>query len=441
MNDAPQQLPLGSGKHYPFLCVMMFLQFAVYGLWLPIAGRFLKADPQTEGGLGFTDSQVGWIIGVAASIGAVCSPFITQFADRHFSAQRFLGVLMICGGIVKLITVQQTSFGAWLALSVVFAVLFMPAAAICNALAMRHLSNPTRQFAGVRLWSTIGWITVAWFFPLIALKSNVQFQWLPPFFRGDDVEFVAAKMLMSVQWSGLMAIGYGLFAFFVLPATPPIRSPQTKFAVIEAFAMLRHPSFCVILFVTLLLSMAHVNYFIQMSSFLRAIGVDDATIMPVMSVGQAVELVMYVLLGRLLMKHGFAKMLLLGAVCFVVRFCVHGTSDLPVWCQIAAQAFHGCCYAFFFGTCFIYVNRLAAQDVRNSAQSVYNFVFYGVGPFLAVQLNSLLAGKFAGPNGLDVSAYRGYWYTMAGVAAVAVVVLGMFFRDETSGSDAQPATD
>lgn len=57
-----------SDWHYPLLCGMMYLQFAVYGLWLPIAGRFLKADPVTEGGLGFSDVQVGWIIGAAASM-------------------------------------------------------------------------------------------------------------------------------------------------------------------------------------------------------------------------------------------------------------------------------------------------------------------------------------------------------------------------------------
>lgn len=410
---------------------MMFLQFAVYGLWLPIAGRFLKADAATEGGLGFSDAQAGWIIGLAASIGAVCSPFITQFADRHFSAQKFLGVLMILGGIVKLITVNQTSFAAWLGLSVLFAMLFMPAAAICNALAMRNLSNPTRQFPGVRLWSTIGWIAVAWGFPLLALKTNVHFQWLPPFFRGDDVDLIAAKMLTSVRWSGLLAISYGVLAFFLLPDTPPIQTARKSFAAFEAFAMLRRPSFCVLLIVTLLLSMTHVNYFVQMSSFLQTIGLDDAYTMPAMSLGQAVELLMYALLGRLLSRLGFRTTLILGTVCFALRFLVHG-SDLPIWCQVAGQAFHGLCYAFFFGTCFIYVDRVAPPDVRNSAQSVYNFVFYGVGPFLAVQLNSLLAQKFAGPDGLDAAGYRNYWYSMAGIAAAAVVVMAVFFRDETT---------
>jgi len=420
---------------YPLLCGMMFLQFAVYGLWLPIAGRFLKADPTTEGGLGFSDSQVGWIIGLAASIGAMSSPFVTQFADRHFSAQRFLGVLMICAGIVKLITVTQTSFAAWLVLSVVFAMLFMPSAAICSALAMRHLENPTRQFPRVRLWSTVGWIAVAWFFPLIALKTNVRLQWLPPFFAGDDVEFVAAKMLTSVRWSGLLAIGYGVLAFFLLPETPPVPKPGKRFAALEAFGMLQRPSFCVLLVVTLLLSVTHVNYFVQMSSFLKVIGLNDAYTMPAMSLGQAAELVMYVVLGGLLTKFGFRRMLLIGIVGFIARFSLHASTELPVWCQVAGQAFHGLCYAFFFSTCIIYVDRTAPPDLRNSAQSVFNFVFYGIGPLLAVQLNSRLAESFAGSAGLDAAGYSKYWYVMAGIAAFAFVVMGLFFTDETASQE------
>lgn len=418
--------------HYPLLCGMMFLQFAVYGLWLPIAGRFLKADPVTEGGLGFSDAQVGWIIGLAASLGAICSPFVTQFADRHFPAQRFLGVLMICAGLLKLITVTQTSFTAWLVLSILFAMLFMPAAAICSALAMRHLSNPTQQFPRVRLWSTVGWISVAWFFPLLALKTNVEFRWLPPFFAGDDVELVAAEMLTSVRWSGMLAIGYGVLAFFLLPHTPPLQSAGKRFAVLEAFAMLRQPTFCVLLLVVLLLSITHVNYFVQMSSFLRVVGLDDAYTMPAMSLGQVAELSMYVLLGSLLTKFGFRRMLLMGILAFVLRFSLHASTDLPIWCQVVGQAFHGVCYAFFFTTSMIYVDRIAPSNVRNSAQSVFNFVFYGVGPLLAVQINSQLAHAFGSDGGLNAAGYRMYWYAMASIACVALVIMWAFFRDQTT---------
>ena len=123
---------------YGRLSVMMFLQFGIYGLWLPIAGRFLTADPATEGGLGFSETEMGAIVGIAASVGALFSPLIVQFADRRFAAQRFLGALMVAGGILKILVYPQNAYLSWLLLSVAFTLMFMPAAAICNALAMRR---------------------------------------------------------------------------------------------------------------------------------------------------------------------------------------------------------------------------------------------------------------------------------------------------------------
>ena len=42
------------------------------GAWLPLAARYLTA-PIAEGGLGFTGTQMGTILGLAGSIGAICS--------------------------------------------------------------------------------------------------------------------------------------------------------------------------------------------------------------------------------------------------------------------------------------------------------------------------------------------------------------------------------
>ena len=102
----------------PRLSAMMFLQYGVWGLWLPVLARYLQA-PIGDGGLGFTPGQVGWILGLAGSIGAVTAPFVAgQLADRHFSTEKFLAALLIGGGVIKIITAYQTSFTAWLWLSV-----------------------------------------------------------------------------------------------------------------------------------------------------------------------------------------------------------------------------------------------------------------------------------------------------------------------------------
>jgi MFS family permease len=66
----------------PRLCAMMFLQYAVWGAWMPYLANYLNA-PVEGGGLGFSGGQVGWIMGLAASIGAVTSPLVAgQVADR-----------------------------------------------------------------------------------------------------------------------------------------------------------------------------------------------------------------------------------------------------------------------------------------------------------------------------------------------------------------------
>jgi hypothetical protein len=419
-------------RYYPRLCAMMFLQFAVYGLWLPIAGRFLTASP-TTGGLGFTEAQSGAIVGFAAAIGAMCAPLIAQFADRRFAAQKFLGVLMIVGGIIKLITYYQTSLTAWITLSIAFTLLFMPCAAICNAIPMRHLANPQREFPGVRMWSAVAWVLVGWTFSYVMLTRNPAPHYLPPFFKGEQVPMPGAAMLTSVLWSGVLAIVYGILAYFFGPPTPPLEKPagQKPRPLSQAVALLKIRSFAVMLGVTLVMSAVHVIYFMQCAKFLSAAGLHDAYIMPAMAIGQLCEIGMYLVLGRLLPRFGFRTIIATGIAFFVVRFLVLGTVGFPLWVMVAAQAFHGLCYAFFFSACFIYTDKVAPPEIRNSAQSIYNFVFYGLGPITAVVLNAFLATRYAASGKiLALQDFSAFWYSLAALAFVSLIAFLVWFKPE-----------
>ena len=116
------------------LGVMMFLQYALWGAWLPVTARYLSASI-LEGGLGFTGSQIGMILGLAGSIGAIAAPFIAgQIADRYFSTERILSFLVISGGMVKWYTATQTDYQSWLVLSILYSVLYMPTLALSNSI-------------------------------------------------------------------------------------------------------------------------------------------------------------------------------------------------------------------------------------------------------------------------------------------------------------------
>ncbi len=414
----------------PRLYTMMFLQYAVYGLWLPIAARFLSAD-QAAGGLGFSDFQIGMIIAVAGAVGAISAPFIAgQIADRYVAPARCLAVLLIAGGVIKFITAYQTTFPAWLWLSIAYSILFMPTLALTNSLAMGQLPDPKRQFPRVRAVGTIAWITVAWAFPMVWLQTGLEFRWLPPFFTGQELPDAPARMIDSVRVAGVLSVAYGLFCWFGLPSTPPNRDPQKKLAFAKAFGLIRHRSFAALVAATLVVSVIHCFYFVQMSKFLSAIGLDDAYIMPAMSLGQFSEILALALLGPILSRLGFRTVITLGAFCYFLKYAFFGTTELPLEAIVAAQFIHGFSFAFFFAAGFIYVDRIAPPDTRYSAQTVFMLVILGIGPLVAGPLNGWLS-QWCTPAGGTLD-YSLFWYTAAGAGLAATALVAAMFRDETA---------
>jgi nucleoside transporter len=411
---------------------MMLLQYAVWGFWLPVLARYLQAAPG-DGGLGFTPGQVGWILGLAGSIGAVTAPFVAgQFADRYFSTERFLAVLLLLGGVVKIITAHQTSFTAWLLLSVLYSVIYTPTLALTNSLAFAHLDYPDRQFPFVRVWGTIGWIAASWLFPLVWLLSDVRLQPLPPFYTGQEVADATHRLADSLIFSGVTSIGYAAVALF-LPHTPPRREATERLAFAKAFRLFRHRSFAVLVAASLPISVIHQIYFMQTAPFFSdVLGLKDSQIGPAMTIGQFAEIVVMAGVGLLLTRVGVRWVITLGALAYFLRYAVFAATTLPAGVIIASQALHGFCYACFFAVAYIYVDRLAEPDVRHSAQTVFGIIILGVGPVLAAPFLGLLADLFSTAGGsLDYSAL---WRTLAAIGLLTAVAFAAFFRDETAGS-------
>lgn len=413
------------------LRAMMFLEYAVRGLWFPLAAKFLTA-PVDDGGLGFSLEQMSYTLGVALALGAITSPFVAgQVADRWFSTQRFMGVLLILGGITKFVTGFQTSFDAWLVLSILYAILFMPTLGLSNSLALSHLPDPKRQFPSIRVWGTIGWIVVSWLFPMFWLKSNVTFQWLPPFFAGDDVPKLAGRMLDSVKAAGALAVVYGLFSWFLLPHTPPKRSTK-ELALGRAFKAFSGGSMAVLAATTLIVSSVHFIYFLQTPKFLGAIGLDGAYIMPTMSIGQFAEIAAMAGLGFLLKSQGFRRVLLIGAVCYAVRYLIFGFHEqLGLQAIIVSQALHGPCFACFYAAAFIYIDRMSPDDVRHSVQTLFALICFGIGPLASTQLNIVLGTLCSTGTGPDaVLDYSTFWLSTGAIGLLGVALMATFFRDE-----------
>ena len=407
------------------LSIMMFLQYAVWGAWLPVAGRYLSA-PTADGGRGFTAGQIGLILGLAGSIGAIASPFIAgQLADRYFRTERFLAFLLAVGGVIKWVTASQTSYPAWLWLSILYSVVYMPTLALSNSMAFSHLDDSDRQFGKVRVWGTIGWIAVSWVFPMIYLQHDLALQAMPPFLVGPENANVTARLADALRFSALISWGYAAYCL-LLPATPPRRDGVEKLAFAKALRLLKEPSFAVLVAASLPISIIHQIYFIQTPSFFSHLGLLDSQIGPAMTIGQFSEIAIMAVLGWLLSRLGFKTVITLGALAYFVRYLIWSFPGLPVGVQVASQALHGLCYAGFFAGGFIYADKIAPADIRHSVQTVFGIIILGGGPVLGGILSGVLADRYALADG--TVDYGSLWRVVSLIGLATTIFFAALFR-------------
>ena len=387
------------------LFLMMLLQLAIWGAYQP------KLFPYM-GQLGFEPWQmslVGSAWGIAAIIGIF---FSNQFADRNFSAERFLAVSNIIGGIALLGCAFLTDFWPFFGAFLVFSVMYVPSMSVANALAFANLKDPAKQFGTIRMGGTIGWILVSWPFVFLLTAHAGPDEIRMIFIVAAIVSFVFA--------------GYSL----TLPHTPPNKSGAgtDPLAWRKAIKLLGVPSIAVLFLVTFIDSTIHNGYFVMADGFLtNRVGIDANLSMIVLSIGQVAEIVTMFILGAVLVRLGWKATMIVGILGHGARFLVFAFFPDSVPTIVGVQLLHGICYAFFFATVYIFVDAAFPKDVRSSAQGLFNLLILGVGNVAASFLFPALMAQWTDPatGGVD---YRTLFLVPAGMAVVAVLLLALFFR-------------
>lgn len=440
MNESAARVPFLKFR----LSLMMFLQYAVWGVWLPVLGGYL-GSPTASGGLGFSGGQIGMILGTAGACGAILAPFIAgQVADRFMNAERALGLLLCVGAGANWLLAGAKTYESFLGLSIAYSILYMPTLSLTNSIAMANLSNANKDFPRVRVWGTIGWIVASAAFPLMWLQDHLQLTVVPWFVTGTEKANATGLVPDALRVSAVVSLAYGVFALLALPRTPPKGNSPHPLAFLEAFALLKRRSVLVLTITAIVISMIHNIYFIRTASWLETVGFTKANAPAAMTVGQMVEIATLAVLGWFIARLGFRRVLLIGAAAYYLRFACFAMAGGPALAYLGI-ALHGFCYAFFFAAAFLFIDRTAPRDARHSAQTAFGIAILGVGPILAGLYNGFLdtvstagatglAGQwqhFMRARGLEIPAFGtswpALWWTEAaiGLVAFALILFGM----------------
>ncbi|MCP4497218.1 MAG: nucleoside permease, partial [Phycisphaeraceae bacterium] len=134
------------------LSLMMFLQYAIWGAWLPILYPFLL------GYRGFSLEETGLCLS-AGALGAIFGPFLAgQLADRLFSTEKLLAASHFIGAILVYLLATADGFVSFVVLSGVYGFVYAPTLSLTNSISFAHIADRDRDFGPIRVWGTIGWI-------------------------------------------------------------------------------------------------------------------------------------------------------------------------------------------------------------------------------------------------------------------------------------------
>lgn len=422
------------------LFLMMVLEFVIWGAWLPLIYGYLPS-------LGFTAGEQSVILNafpVAAIVGIF---FSNQFADRNFSAERFLAFSHLIGGAAVLGLAFTRSFVPFAVLMWIHCLLYVPTLSIVNSIAFAHMKDPQKEFGPIRVGGTIGWVLAAWPFTFILVDwdkvhtANPQglVNWLGTVLGSG---LTGPALEHATRWTYVVSgvVSFVLAAYsLTLPHTPPKKAVAEgdRLAWVEAVRLLRHPYVLVLWIVALLDASVLYAYFNWTGVFLGSpsVGIPGNWIMPVMSIGQIAEMLTMLILAATLRSLGWRTTMVIGILGHALRFAVFAFFPQMTALIVAVNVIHGVCYAFFFATVYIFVDEYFPKDIRASAQGLFNVMIFGVGALVANTICPVLMQRITVDGATD---FRTLFLIPLATAVIAALFLAFFFHPPRK-TEAKPA--
>ncbi|MBS9523776.1 nucleoside permease [Litoribacter ruber] len=394
------------------LSFMMFLEFFIWGGWFVTLGAFLPQNLQASG----TQTAAAFS---TQSFGAIIAPFIIGLiADKYFNAERILGVLHLIGAALMFLMFRADNFAEFYPYVFAYMVAYMPTLALVNSVSFNQMKDPTKEFAVIRVWGTIGWIIAGWLISYFAWDSTAGLQ--------DGL------LRNTFMLSGIASAVLGFYSF-TLPKTPPKIPKGEKLRIsdvlgLDALRLLKNRNFLIFFISSILICIPLAFYYQNANPFLIDVGMPNPT--GKMTIGQISEALFLLLLPVFFTKYGFKKTLLVGMVAWVVRYALFAFGDAGsgAYMLLIGIALHGICYDFFFVSGQIYTDSKAGERYKSAAQGMITLATYGVGMLIGFWVAGLVTDHFV--NADQTKDWQTIWLIPSGIAVVVTLLFLVLFKEE-----------
>lgn len=322
--------------------------FATLGVLLPYWGLYLLA-------LGFDPARIGELIAIPQATKLVAPTLWGWLADRTgrpmrvirwaclASALTFTGVYAVGG-----------SYWGLLLTTLLFSFFWNAALPQFEAVTLNHLGEQTHRYSLVRLWGSVGFIAAA-----VGVGFLVQ---------GWGVGIVPALLLalFIALWINSLLVAEAPLTRMI-QASPPLGQVLRQPAVMALFAA------------CFLNQAAHGPYYGFLSLYLETFGYSREAIGLLWGLGVTVEVGLFVLFPRLLLRFGPRQLMLAALAMATLRWLLigHFADSLP-W-LLFAQTLHAFSFGVFHAVSIHLIHQFFPGTLQGRGQALYSSLSFGAG--------------------------------------------------------------
>ena len=407
---------------YIRLSAMMFLEYAVWGAWMPVMG------PRLLGPLKMTGKQCGWIF-ATLPLACIVAPLLAgQVADKWLNTEWVLAGAHLIGAVLLFVAAKQEKFAPMFLVMLLYSMCYAATMPLVNSLMFAQLgkvavadgltpeaANAFVSAASAKVfimapiaWALIGYLLTGW-----RQVSKTE--------GGAPDGFVLG---------GLLSVVMGLVCL-TLDATPPAGGGEGA-PLVQAFKLLGDTDFLVFIVISMVLSGMMQFYFMGTGAFMQDIGISGKNVSGAMGMAQAAQAIATLFaLGTLLQwleaispGHQYKWSLVIGAASWLVLYVIYVFMPRPAPVVIC-QAFHGVAYVTFMIAGQVYAGQYAPKEIGGSVQALIFAATTGVGLFISTQLVGFVMDR----NHLDGKfQWRKIWLVPMGIMLAGVVALIVGFQ-------------
>lgn len=393
------------------LTILNFFQFFVWGAWLISLGAYMIVT------LGFTGGQVGSIYATMGIASLFMPALLGIVADKWINAERVLGICHLIGAGLLFWASKVTDYDTLYWIMLLNSLFYMPTIALNNTVSYTILERKqydiVKDFPPIRVWGTVGFIVAMWVVDI--------FNW--------------TKSPLQLYIAAGAAVFLGIYAL-TLPACPPAKKERKGLLEafgLDAFALFKQKTtfifflFAMLLGAALQITNAFGGPFLDdfKNTYPDSFGVQHPNIL--LSISQISETLFILTIPFFLKRFGIKAVMMLSMAAWVLRFGLFGLGNPGdgLWMLVLSMIVYGMAFDFFNISGSLFVEKVADEKIRASAQGLFMLMTNGVGAYLGGTVSGWVVDYFTTDG---VKDWQSIWFTFAGYALVLLLVFPLIFK-------------